>query len=649
MRSTFEARTRSSGELQRQDGINSGAVRFPHKDKPGVEAGTGHLEVKEPRIATKRSALGFTPLPRSHKKKGAPNLAATQATQSPQHEQNYHSSGPTPCCHSPSSFRTPAVAKLPAPGHAFEAAPLAAPQPTSDIPTHVPAGDAMRRCLAVCSPQPAQPRPWGVLSLQQQAVQDAAPAAEREQREKQPPAEDSQVDSDFCEPNRPRGFQGGRSRKRQSRNAGYAGSKIGAQNHRSIDKCSNAKRHATAVQTYQKSPENKDPQLEHSTAAERGTACNQGSSKDSPPEWRRKQSPGKQLQEADGANPVQPPLRVHALPEQTVRVPLIDQAKDGGEQQDIEPPPEQQQQPSEQAASDRERCHTLDDGSGPAMAPMSYVPETCPAGSLPAFDSVPDTPDTLLCRGSERPTTVHNSSHAAGSRALQLTTVGKEHRRLECTGPANDGNAAVSSQRNACRAGAASNLAEGVEGGNGRALLGEDSASCRNTTTLEQDASSCSQASGGEGCGGGAKPHHNGIEAAAIDFGRPVLAIVPSSDGRSASLLPTSARCCAGATILIDAILIVYPWCLAHRFLGVGLGSSERETSCTIEVWSFNGLSEELSANFMGCVDARLSTDQLADMQLQHALTVSAERCCTISHQLYTSARCQNVLLCLLN
>ena len=182
----------------------------PGQQPDGAPSTTTGPQPQAPRSRSsgRRGHMGFTPLARHGPSPAStPRPAAAQQAQrgAPQgHSPRDDGAAPT---FDAASFLTPAVAKLPAPGLRSAGPRLhAAAHATSSIPTHVPFGSdpTQQRCLAVSSPQPAQPRQWGALPLLPQA--DTAPSQAVQEEERAQPLHRAGA--------KPRGFQGNNQNRR---------------------------------------------------------------------------------------------------------------------------------------------------------------------------------------------------------------------------------------------------------------------------------------------------------------------------------------------------------------------------------------------------------------------------------------------------
>ncbi len=410
------------------------------------------------RGSAKRQALGFTPLPR----KLQANLMTPSPATRPQNEHLNESTHPNDekegadgpgslaGYHSPGQFETPAMARLPAPGQCMEqAAALNTAEPSSDVPTHQPAGTSGMRCLAVRSPQPMQARrQWGVLSLQQQAARPPEPQENSEQQPQQPLptnraplAEHSQNDSDFLDVSRSRGFQGAGPKRRSHRAAplrnGRPGNAVAPSSVRPVE----------VADPLDISPE----------ASREGDESNEPAREQ--PQWRRKQGlsmepAGRADREANLVSTgLQLALNLAASPSDAqgsgaAGTEAAQPREDGGEEE------------TGRRQHEAQDADSMNVSTGHPLAGMSFVPETClPVLSLPPFDTVPDTPDARSLPGfrsaarsmcSSVPAAGHLSSISAQAQQSIHTGEGggSEHARDAYTS-GGQGTAAANKQRGA--------------------------------------------------------------------------------------------------------------------------------------------------------------------------------------------------------
>ena len=384
------------------------------------------------RSSVKRRALGFTPLRRK--------LQASLITPPPPPArlQNEHLDRST--CHpdqlnqgrddgtdvpgslidyqSPGQFRTPAVARLPAPGQCMEAAAMDSAVPSSDVPTNQPAGTSGMRCLAVRSPQPMQARrQWGVLSLQQQAARPPEPqenSAQQPQPQQRasrgPLAEHIQNDSDFLEVPKLRGFQGAAAKRRSHWPApvrnGRAGNAVPPTSTRSVE-----------VEVEVAEP------LEVSPEAIREGGASHGSREPAAgqPQWRRKQ--GHSMEPA-GHGDKQSNLMSTGLQLALNKAADPADVQDAGPAADAEVTQARGDAGDDEAGSRQQEGPAADSMAASCSHPpagMSFVPETClPVLSLPALETVPDTPDTKPLPGARSAAKGMRSSMPAAGQSVGI-------------------------------------------------------------------------------------------------------------------------------------------------------------------------------------------------------------------------------------
>ncbi|BDA44163.1 hypothetical protein COCOBI_05-3470 [Coccomyxa sp. Obi] len=389
---------------------------------------------------------------------------------------------------SPSEFRTPAVARLPAPGHCMETRALTTAEPSSDVPTNMPAGISGLRCLSVRSPQPVQARrQWGILSLQHQASRQSVPQEShacqqllQQPTSRAPLAEHCHNDSDFLEAPKVRGFQGLGPKRRSGRAAparkAASGTLAEAANAQPVE----VEEPLDAV----------SPEAQHTEAAA-------GHSSQGVPEeklqWRRRQGlsmePAGRSDEAKTFTPTGLQLRLNSAAQAPEPPDLLAAGADTARSMEVTESAELRNM--HQAAEAAESIQIPEAiASHQEHAGTSFVPDTClPLLSVPAFDTVPDTPDTksLPCiRPAERQcSSVSGTSskvqHKADSKSMDQQ--GDAVRAMKCAA----GSAAMAAQMD------------------------------------DQCSASC------------------------LRFGRPVLAAVPSTSGRcmAVCLSQEEASCCS--------------------------------------------------------------------------------------------------------
>ncbi|EIE25919.1 hypothetical protein COCSUDRAFT_40146 [Coccomyxa subellipsoidea C-169] len=287
------------------------------------------------------------------------------------------------------------MARLPAPGQCMEqAAALNTAEPSSDVPTHQPAGTSGTRCLAVRSPQPMQARrQWGVLSLQQQAARPPEPQENNEQQPPQPLptnraplAEHSQNDSDFLDVSRSRGFQGAGPKRRSHRAAplrnGRPGNAVAPSSVRPVEV---AEPLDISPEPIREGDESNEPAREQ-------------------PQWRRKQGlsmepAGRADREANLVSTgLQLALNLAASPSDA-------QGSGAAGTEAAQPREDEGEEETGSRQHEAQDADSMNVSTGHPLAGMSFVPETClPVLSLPPSDTVPDTPDArcmAVCLGDE--------------------------------------------------------------------------------------------------------------------------------------------------------------------------------------------------------------------------------------------------------
>lgn len=283
------------------------------------------------------------------------------------------------------------MARLPAPGHCMEASALTTAEPSSDVPTNMPAGISGLRCLSVRSPQPMQARrQWGILSLQQQATRQPVPQESNacEQLPQQPTSraplgEHCHNDSDFLEPPKVRGFQGP---KRRSVRAAPAKKPTPS----------------TLVEAINVQPMEVEEPLDAVLPEAQHTEGGAGHSSQGAPEeqlqWRRKQGlsmePAKRSSDANNFTSTGLQLRLDTAALARGEFPdLVAAGADAAQPIEVTENAElESMRPAAEAADSIQIPQAMT--SHQVHAGTSFVPNTClPVLSVPAFDTVPDTPD----------------------------------------------------------------------------------------------------------------------------------------------------------------------------------------------------------------------------------------------------------------
>ena len=378
-------------------------AQLDSEDSRADQCGSANAQPREQRSSAKRATMGFKPFKslRRRSQTTPPPLLGLQNDQ--QHtawqpnEINQSSGGgaktsgaAASAYQSPSQFRTPAVARLPAPGHCMETSAMSVAEPSSDIPTNLPAGISGLRCLSVRSPQPVQPRrQWGILSLQQQATRQPAPQENQQLPQpptcRGPPAENCHNDSDFQEAPRVRGFQGLGPKRRSGRPAPArklaCGTLVEAGNAQPVE----VEEPWDAV----------SPEAQHAEGA--AGHISQGAPEEQL-QWRRRHGlsmePARRSDEAHQFAPTGLQLRLDTAAEAPGIPDLLAAGADAAQQMEVTGSDElRSMHPGAEAADSSQIPQTL--ASLQVHAGMSFVPDTClPILSVPAFDNVPDTPDT---------------------------------------------------------------------------------------------------------------------------------------------------------------------------------------------------------------------------------------------------------------
>lgn len=445
-----------------------------------------------PRSSVKRSTLGFAPLRRKQQanmitppppapparvqKQQQMSLAMSEQSEK---RRTGNAELPIPPSNygSPGNFRTPAAGRLPAPGQCMEAALLHSTMPTPEVPTNMPTGKSNMRCLTVQSPQPMQARrQWGILSLQQQAGGQAAPqegnARQAQQVQPQHPAHQQQP--------RNRALLAEQSQNDSDfaeapRSRGFQGAAFKRRTNRAAPVRNSRSSSGIEAKPLDITPEARCASAEHIEKPSGGQ-----------PVWRRKglaMQPAKITdQQTTGLQ-----LSLHLAACHADSQGMASSAAPAAQQSAGEAPEEAAgiAQPAAGPGDRLEVSEPLESG-GPAGE--SFVPETClPALSLPASDAVPDTPDAKAMPSAGSAEDRHSS--AAAMELLPRIGSGAQHSRGRDTAAADDG------------------LDERI----GDAVR-----------TREQPVDTVAAAEVAE----------VGEGALCIDFGRPVLAAVPSTTSR---------------------------------------------------------------------------------------------------------------------